>query len=248
MAIVTRAEFAELCKVTTNYINTYITRKQVATCGEKGKLIDTDNPLNKLFKKKCLQNQKAAKTGETAQKKKDVVTKKATKVVSITGGEAQKEETISQLYNQVVERMHTQPETPAEKKKREDQNKKDEELVDWDMRKKIADALKAEEQAKKERIAVDKLNGRLLPTDLVQQIVSINIRNINITYENDLINLASIYCDILAGGDRSKLAQIVNAIREKLTENIRKASATAAIEIENAIDDYSEVRSRGERK
>ena len=53
MAIVTRKEFAELCGKTTNYINNYIIRNQVSVIPPDGKLIDTENPLNILFKKKC---------------------------------------------------------------------------------------------------------------------------------------------------------------------------------------------------
>ena len=52
MAIVTRKEFAELCGKSTNYINTYITRNQISVIPPDGKLIDTENPLNILYKKK----------------------------------------------------------------------------------------------------------------------------------------------------------------------------------------------------
>ena len=87
-----------------------------------------------------------------------------------------------------------------------------------------------------------------MPVDLVEMILKVNVQDIFKTFENELINLGSIYCDILAGGNRDKLAEIVVKLRMKLSETIKRIELTAAQEIENVVEDYAETRNRGERK
>lgn len=237
MSIVLRAEFATICKTTPAIVNTNVSRGKITVTGHNGKYVDTENALNKIFKKNQLAKAKADKAEQVAVKK----TKTAIKYDP-------PKPTTHQLYNEVVEKVGTKKESAAEKKAREKKNEEDEEDTNWDRRKKIADALKAEASAEKERLAVEKMMGLLIPVDLTQQIFSINIKNIIYTYEAHMINIASIYCDILAGGDRSRLAEITEKLREKLKYLTDQAQQTAAQEIENTIQDYAEVRNRGERK
>ena len=137
---------------------------------------------------------------------------------------------------------------PEQTKKREKQNEEEQEWVDWDMRKKIADALKAEKAAELAQLQVDKLMGNLMPVDMVEMIFKMNTQDIFKTFENELINLASIYCDILAGGNREKLSEIIKQLRQRLTDTIERIKENTAAEIENAIESYAEARSRGEKK
>ena len=112
MAIVTRKEFAELCGKSTNYINTYITRNQISVIPPDGKLIDTENPLNILFKKKC----KSIERNKTEEERK---TRKETKQSSSDFekliGKAAENLGMSQ---EVIDKIYTKPETPAQKKAR----------------------------------------------------------------------------------------------------------------------------------
>lgn len=234
MALVTRKEFAELCGKEAAYINVYITRKKISVLPSK--LIDTENPLNKIFKANCKKIEKATVEKGRAEKreKKQPAPKPA-------------KEYIEENYKKVVE-VFTPEETPAQKKQREQQNEDDEEVIEWDFRKKVADALRSERAAEKAQLEIEKMMGALMPTDLVQQIFTVNTKDIFKTFETDLINIASIYCDILAGGDRAKLAEIIIKIRGKLTENIKRIELTTEAEIENVIANYAESRSRGERK
>jgi hypothetical protein len=68
------------------------------------------------------------------------------------------------------------------------------------------------------------------------------------TLQNDAENLASIYCDILADGDRKYLSEITEKISEKLKLIIKRAEEVAEASIENAVEEYAETRNRGERK
>lgn len=229
MAIVTRKEFAELCGKSVNYINTYITRKQVSTIPPGNKLIDTENPLNILFKKKC----KSIERGKVEEKREQK--KEAKKPIQ--------EQPVIPIYE-----IFTKPETKAEKEARLRKNQEDEEDLSWDARKKKADALQAERKAELTQLQVEKMMGSLMPVDLVDSILRINIQDIFRTFEAGCINLASIYCDILAGGDREKLAEITGKLRQELSRTIERVKTSAAQEIENAVEDYAESRSRGERK
>ena len=101
---------------------------------------------------------------------------------------------------------------------------------------------------KLEALKVEKMAGRLMPVDLVFNVLRIHNTEIFATFQNDVENLASIYCDILAGGNRKKLAEISQKLSERLNDLIQRSKDVALSSIENAVEGYTETRSRGERK
>lgn len=238
MAIVTRQEFADMCGKPVAIINTNVSRKKISTL--KDKRVDTENPLNKIFYKKCKQ-EAAEELKEKRAEKKIARTEPAVKT------NEPKIKTPEEVYEEVVE-IFTIQETRNQKRDREKQNDDDQETVGWDLRKKIADALKAERAAELAQLQVDKLMGNLMPVDMVEQIIRVNLQDIFKNFENELINIGSIYCDILAGGDREKLSELISKIRTKLSDIIDRTRQSAAQEVENVIEDYAEARNRGERK
>ena len=116
-----------------------------------------------------------------------------------------------------------------------------------DLRTKIATAEAKENESELKRIQIDKIAGKLLPVELVEKIFTINIQGVFKTFEGELENIASIYVEVL-GGSRTELAEIIGKQREVLAKAIQKAKDDAEHEIEIAVDDYKQVRSRGERK
>jgi DNA polymerase III delta subunit len=195
------------------------------------KLIDTENELNKIFKKNCKKLNNAPAT-----EKRKAAAKPAAKVFP----------EITDDPDEIP--IYSKKETAQEKADRMKQNAEDEEQLSWDMRKKIADAKRAERNAEISQLQVDKLMGSLMPVDLVEAILKVNVQDIFKTFENSCVNLASIYCDILAGGDRTKLAEITKKLRIELSSVIERVKQSAAQEIENVVEDYAESRSRGEKK
>lgn len=236
MALVSRTEFAEICGVSTGYVNMYVKRKKI-TVLPTGQ-IDTENPLNIAFKRNLIANRNKGVREKRIIEKKKVEIKESI------------EKQIAEQYKDIVQTVEvfTPKETPKQRKQREKQNESDAEALSWDLRKKIADTLKAERSAEKEQLAVEKLMGNLMPVDMVEQITRVNTQDIFKSFENELVNLGSIYCDILAGGDRDKLAELIKKIRQKLEFVIQKTEKSSLQEIENVIQDYAEVRSRGEKK
>lgn len=87
----------------------------------------------------------------------------------------------------------------------------------------------------------------MLPIDLASKIMKINLQSVFRTFEGEAENVAGIFSEVL-GGSRSELSEIIKRMRESLAVAIEKAKEDSAAEIKQAISEYSEVRSRGERK
>jgi len=227
MAELSKDEFAAICRTTPGVINTNIHRNKLVYDIESKKL-DTDDPINKAFFKKY-------------QKLHEEKTKKERISKSITDA-----------YDQVVEKVTTDVSKKIKSnevtEKKTKSREKSQAVVDWAERKLQADTLLQEARAEKEKLNLEKLAGKLIPVDLVFNILNIHNHDIFATFQNDAENLASVYCDILAGGDRKKLSEITTKLSEKLDDAVRRAKEVSMSSIENAIDEYREVRSRGEKK
>jgi hypothetical protein len=134
-------------------------------------------------------------------------------------------------------------ETKAEKPKEKVLSSSEKLYLDLDLRKKVAEAEKAERDNELKRIQLEKIAGKLLPVELVERIFAINIQAVFKNFETESENLVSLY--VL---DRKKLAEVNQKQKEMIAKIIEKSKEDAKYEIENAIMDYQEVRSRGERK
>lgn len=119
--------------------------------------------------------------------------------------------------------------------------------TDLDLRTRIATAELKERENEIKKIQLEKAAGNLLPVDLVESILVINIQAIFKVFESELENLASIYNEVF-GGTRKELAVIIEKQRGILAKAIDKSSEDAKAEIDIAVSDYQDVRSRGERK
>lgn len=115
--------------------------------------------------------------------------------------------------------------------------------LDLDLRKKIAETDSAERQAELRRLEIEKKAGKLMPVELVEKIFSINIQAVYKNLEVEIDSMADFYVI-----DRTELVKVRKRQKEILAKTIEKAKEDARYEIENAILEYQEVRSRGEKK
>jgi len=115
--------------------------------------------------------------------------------------------------------------------------------LDLDLRKKIAETETAERQSELKRMDIEKKAGKSMPVELVEKIFSINIQSIFKNMEAEYENIASLY--VL---DRKELSIVMEKQKVILSKAIEKSKEDARFEIESAIIDYQEVRSRGEKK
>lgn len=139
------------------------------------------------------------------------------------------------------------PPQPKEPKTSKEPTK--EEVIRWnlDLRKKQADAERAERDNELKAIEIQKKRGQLMPVELVQSLFVVNIQSVFRAFEVEADKTASIYCDIL-GGDRNHLAEMAKRMRESLQKCIEEVKKQADEDSKAAIKEYSQVRSRGERK
>lgn len=236
MAKLTQKEFAALCGTTEAILRSNKARGKIVVSNDKK--YDTENPLNKIFFNKY-----------NDVNKKNLVKQRG-------GGpkpKRRKKITAEKLYKDVVQQDgKPTPPSAAKRPRKTKQERQDEadalEQANYTLRKLKAETKIKEKQVEIEELKLQKLAGKLMPVDLVFTISRIHNQEIFATFKNDADNLASIYCDVLAGGDRKRLADISSKLAEKIDEAVRRAGEVSMASIEQAVDEYKEVRSRGEKK
>lgn len=230
MGLYNRKEFAALCNTTAAVITTNINRNKIILFDKK---IDSENPVNKAFFEKY-------------RKKAEAEIKERNK----------KKATTEELYEEVVEKV--KPKTKIRFKKatdklkklaeQEEANQKGQEMVDWDLRKKRAEALLKERNAEKALLSVKKMYGEMVPTDFIITMFTSYTKTILSVFDNSIMNLAGVYCDELAGGDREALARVNQKLNEEFQRIINSAAEVAKSDLKNTIKQYSVKRGKGERK
>jgi hypothetical protein len=119
--------------------------------------------------------------------------------------------------------------------------------ADIDLRTKIATAEAKERESELKRIQLEKMAGNLLPVDIVEKIVVINIQAILKGFRTERENMTSILIERF-GGNRTDLVEINAMLDKAMDVVISKAKKEADFELDQAISGYQEVRGRGERK
>lgn len=137
--------------------------------------------------------------------------------------------------------------SPKELAEKEEQRKLNAELKDYDTRKRRADAEYRERESELKRMQLEKIAGNTLPLDLVNKLVSINCLAILTQFMSSLENMVAVTVEEL-GGNRSDNVRITNRVKVEFKKIVENCRTNAEREIENAVSEYSEVRSRGERK
>ena len=122
------------------------------------------------------------------------------------------------------------------------------EALKWDARKKKADALLKERNAEKALLDVKKMYGEMLPTDFVVELFAAFSKSFFSLFDNSLMNLAGVYCDELAGGDREALTRVNKKLNEELQRIIDESSEIARKDMENKVAEFSNTRRRGQKK
>lgn len=116
-----------------------------------------------------------------------------------------------------------------------------------ELRKKEADVLLVERTSELKQIQLEKIAGNTLPLDITTNLLKINLQSIFKTFSIEMENMATISVETL-GGSRADLVKITNAQNIMLKKIVETAKINANQEIEIYLQEYSETRSRGERK
>lgn len=229
MAFLTRKEFAALCHTTVLIVNSNKARGKIIV-NDDG-LINTNNALNKNFFERYNN-----RFNEEKKNPESIVQKKEADLEKKTSKKRVKKSSAKNKKSSRVNNSNSDIDDASQK------------TVEWMERKKKADALLVEYRAEHEKLKMDKLAGKLIPVDLVFRILNIHNKSIFSAFQSDSENLASVYCEILAEGDRKKLAEIMHKISEIINNLVDKSKDLAEMELDNAIAEYSETLNRGQRK
>ena len=115
------------------------------------------------------------------------------------------------------------------------------------LREKKAKTLKVEREAQYKALQIQKMQGELMPIELVERTQTINLQSIFRSFESASENIASIYNERL-GGDRASLAEMITRMRKELERAIRSAEEKSKEEIKGLMAEYAATRQRGEKK
>lgn len=151
------------------------------------------------------------------------------------------------VEKEVVSKKPEIPIVTTSKPKKPKSKNSDNQTVDLFKEKQLADLEKVQKDIELKSIEIEKKQGRLMPIEMVQKILTINIQSILRTFESECENVISIAVERL-GGDRSDIADLGDRMRKSLHTSIQNVKQKSGEEIEAVIKEYSVVRSRGERK
>lgn len=134
-----------------------------------------------------------------------------------------------------------------EKKQKEASREYNETLLDIEIRKKKADLRLIERNAEIKEAQLEKIAGNTVPLDLMMSLIAINFKAIFKSFHSQSKNMASTMVQRL-GGTNDDLNEIMKEI-EKTLDYVRvKSKEKSQMDVDRLVEEYSEVRSRGERK
>jgi hypothetical protein len=100
---------------------------------------------------------------------------------------------------------------------------------------------------KLDQLKIEKQEGRLIPFDAVQNFFLFVVETFSKTFSQESKSIANIMVNRL-GGERKHLIEIQKELSIKLEELKEQSIKEALAGLDNIVDEYKEVRSRGEKK
>lgn len=113
--------------------------------------------------------------------------------------------------------------------------------------KEITTILKGREEIEIKRIQKEKLMGIVVPTEIVKGVFARQMKSVTTAYHQSAQIIATGIVYEL-GGSREHQAKIRKLLVEKINKAIEESYELGVKEIDALVDEYTEVRSKGERK
>lgn len=118
--------------------------------------------------------------------------------------------------------------------------------VEFDRKKKRLEVEKAHEDLKIARIKRQKLEGEVIPHELVTQVFKSHFKSITQSFHNASEQMAIDVVKRL-NGKRSDISWAKGVMVSSVNDAVRKSKAMSAKEISNIVEEYSNSKTRGER-
>ena len=243
MSDVNRKIFAELAGLSSGNLSNYIKRGKIIP-NDDG-TIDTEFELNKIF----LENRKKLKEEKDNLKPKEEVIQDLPfleEVMEEVEIEPEPEPILEpQVFPQKKEKKPSKLLLPVKEKAAATPpveiilNGEKVNAKELALRKQVADVLKVERDAEKKKLEIEKLQGKLMPIELVEQILSINLNTVFKEFEASIFSQVQMF---IPSNDREEIATATEKIRFSLADVIEKARKESADQIEAIINDYSQSR------
>ena len=243
MSDVNRKIFAELAGLSSGNLSNYIKRGKIIP-NDDG-TIDTEFELNKIF----LENRKKLKDEKDNPKPKKEVIQDLPfleDVMEEVEIEPEPEPILEpQVFPQKKEKKPSKLLLPVKEKAAATPpveiilNGEKVNAKELALRKQVADVLKVERDAEKKKLEIEKLQGKLMPIELVEQILSINLNTVFKEFEASIFSQVQMF---IPSNDREEIATATEKIRFSLADVIEKAREESADQIEAIINDYSQAR------
>lgn len=269
MALVKILGFCDALGVKEGTVRSKISRGQLV-CNEK-KLIDTEDPINyiyvleinggdqSVFEKHCINNIANVKQKNFPATKKEikvsVIKKTVPKAVKKTEVIAKKSvlEKPSKIKASVKVASTVEPKikepklSPEEILERDLSKQQNQTMLEINIKKKQADLELIEYSAELKKRQLEKMMGNTLPLTLAMNIISINDKAIFKSLHSQIKNMTSTIVQTL-GGTKDDYNSIMIEIEQHLNNARDAAKEKAQMDIDMLVDEYSDTRSRGERK
>lgn len=275
MSIVSVKDFGEALNISGGTIRSKISRKQLLR-NKKG-FIDTENPTNYIYLlevnggnqsvfepyhqgviskskvvKKTTPPNKSSKNITSVEKK--VVSSEKSVVVTQKGKKTNPNETKGSVNiaptveTKIIPEKKVPEKLSIEEKIRISEEKKANALLlSFEVRKKEAEVKLVERNAELKQYELEKKAGNTLPLDMIENVISINYKAVFKSVHSQIKNIAMVMVQQL-GGSKEDLNSIMIEMENLLDTTVKDSKKKAKVDIDKLIDEYSEVRSRGERK
>lgn len=109
------------------------------------------------------------------------------------------------------------------------------------------DKEKKEVELEQAKIKLAKARGEAIPTDLAKVVIISHFKQMTVAFHQAADNLAVEFVSILGGG-RKEQAQIRDRLIVIINKSLEDGRASSALEIDNIVKEYQEIRERGESK
>jgi len=147
----------------------------------------------------------------------------------------------------ITEKKVAEKLSPEEKKEKEVERKARESFLQIEIRKKLADVLVVERNAELKQYELEKKAGNTLPLDMIEKVIAVNYKAVFKSIHSQIKNIAMVMVQQL-GGSKEDLNSILIEMENLLDTTVKDSKKKAKVDIDKLIEEYSEVRSRGERK
>lgn len=268
MCLVKVKDFGDALGISGGTIRSKISRGQLLR--NKNNLIDTENPINfsyllevnggdqKVFESydiKPIGRANVAKKVSPPSKKQTKVVVPEKKVENASKNAPDSKKTDFEKPSKIKGSVNIAPTvetkipklTPEEKLEKDLAKRHNQTLLEIDIAKRQADLHNVQRTAEIKQMQLEKIMGNTLPLDQVMSIMAINYKAIFKSFHAQLKNIASTMVQNL-GGTKDDLNAIMIELEQSLNHIKETARENSNDDIEKLIEEYSQVRSRGERK